>query len=459
VVSGNGQSASFTPMTLSDLTASVTVTDSNYLGATASCSVNSGPGGNALTITTSSTLPYGTVGSFYSKTLAATGGTGSYTWSGLSALPNGLTLSSSGLLSGNPTTAGSYTFYIQVADTGGHSASSEFALTIASGGAQSSIQISLAYPQLSGTYPGGTHQFTFHFTDPLGPSDISGGQIAFNIDTTGPDLPVCQLDWNTAGNLNITGIAYGNFGGGQISSTYCNVYTGESSLMQTAQGYDVTVVLSFPQPLPNTILPAWTRGIPKTSGISSFTPVGAHIAPRVEENPDPEDGDDGDDPPDDPITFAPSSGQSEPPPCAGQPIFGSQLSRYSDGTLAAALTASADTEGNPGWENWTQNGHLLSPSGELANTGMANASSTDDNVAVLPFNSGAGNPGGTYQVVGDFYFEHPHPSCSVIFNLGFPGYIEENGSGRAAILGYTRTFNVPRPALRCRRAGRRLLSW
>ena len=98
------------------------------------------------------------------------------------------------MLSGTPTTAGSYTFYIQVADTGGHAVTSEFALTIASSGAQSSIQVSLAFPQLSGGYPGGIHQFTFHFTDPLGPTDISGGQIAFNIDTSGPDSPICQLD-------------------------------------------------------------------------------------------------------------------------------------------------------------------------------------------------------------------------------------------------------------------------
>ena len=60
-----------------------------------------------LGITTSS-LPTGTVGVAYSKTLAATGGTGTYTWSLHSGtLPPGLTLTTSaGTITGTPTTAG-----------------------------------------------------------------------------------------------------------------------------------------------------------------------------------------------------------------------------------------------------------------------------------------------------------------------------------------------------------------
>ena len=58
-----------------------------------------------LTLTTS-TLANGTVGSSYSAALQATGGTAPYTWSVASGtLPAGLTLSSSGTISGTPTTA------------------------------------------------------------------------------------------------------------------------------------------------------------------------------------------------------------------------------------------------------------------------------------------------------------------------------------------------------------------
>jgi len=54
-----------------------------------------------------SSLPNGTVGTAYSQTLAATGGTSPYSWTVIAgSLPSGLTLSSSGLISGTPTTAG-----------------------------------------------------------------------------------------------------------------------------------------------------------------------------------------------------------------------------------------------------------------------------------------------------------------------------------------------------------------
>jgi hypothetical protein len=66
-----------------------------------------------------------------------------------------------------------------------------------------------------------------------------------------------------------------------LSSAYCNVYTAESTLVQTAQGYDVSIVVSFPEPLPNPLLPAWTRGITKAGAVGAWTPVGAHsLSPK-----------------------------------------------------------------------------------------------------------------------------------------------------------------------------------
>jgi Subtilase family/Putative Ig domain len=73
---------------------------------------------SALAITTTS-LASGQVGTMYSATLAATGGVAPYTWSvSGGTLPAGLTLSSSGAITGTPTaavSAGSVTF--QVADS------------------------------------------------------------------------------------------------------------------------------------------------------------------------------------------------------------------------------------------------------------------------------------------------------------------------------------------------------
>ena len=75
-------------------------------------SVTEKPG--AMEITTES-LPNGRVGTAYEATLAAMGGQTPYTWSTADTIP-GLTLSSEGVLSGTPTTAGDYTLNITVED-------------------------------------------------------------------------------------------------------------------------------------------------------------------------------------------------------------------------------------------------------------------------------------------------------------------------------------------------------
>ena len=69
-----------------------------------------------LTITTTS-LPDAVQGIAYSQTLAATGGTGTNTWSlATGSLPTGLTLSAAGVISGTPTATGT-TFTVQVTDS------------------------------------------------------------------------------------------------------------------------------------------------------------------------------------------------------------------------------------------------------------------------------------------------------------------------------------------------------
>lgn len=80
-------------------------------------SVSGGAVASTITLGPSS-LPGGTVGVAYSETISASGGTGPYTFAVSSgSLPPGLTLSSAGLLSGTPTTAGSYSFTVKAADT------------------------------------------------------------------------------------------------------------------------------------------------------------------------------------------------------------------------------------------------------------------------------------------------------------------------------------------------------
>jgi Zn finger protein HypA/HybF involved in hydrogenase expression len=95
------------------------VTDSAGNSATATCPiiVNANPVNLECSICGSNKA---TVGTPYSVTLNATGGTGSYTYSLVSgSLPAGLSLSSKGVISGTPTSAGTYTFSIKATDTSG----------------------------------------------------------------------------------------------------------------------------------------------------------------------------------------------------------------------------------------------------------------------------------------------------------------------------------------------------
>src|SRR5262249_32313223 len=74
--------------------------------------------GSPLSINIQSPLPVGVVGSTYSQAFGATGGTLPYSWTTTSGqLPPGLTLSSTGQLSGTPTTEGNYNFTTRVSDS------------------------------------------------------------------------------------------------------------------------------------------------------------------------------------------------------------------------------------------------------------------------------------------------------------------------------------------------------
>lgn len=73
---------------------------------------------STLTITTTSPLPNGTVETPYKAKFAATGGTSPYAWTITSGSVPGLNISSTGVLSGVPSAAGSYFLSVQVADSG-----------------------------------------------------------------------------------------------------------------------------------------------------------------------------------------------------------------------------------------------------------------------------------------------------------------------------------------------------
>ena len=103
-----------TPTTAATSNFTIQATDSNGPIGTRTYSVTINP----AIVVNPATLPGGTLGSPYTQTVTATGGTGSYTYSrSAGTLPPGVTLNATtGVLSGTPTATGTSNFTIRATD-------------------------------------------------------------------------------------------------------------------------------------------------------------------------------------------------------------------------------------------------------------------------------------------------------------------------------------------------------
>ena len=150
----------------------------------------------ALTITTSS-LPNGMAGASYSQTLAASGGTGGYTWSvGSGSLPPGLTLSAAGVISGTPSAAGNSSLTVQVKDSSGATATRQFTIAI------SGAAITITSPA---TLPSGEAGAPYSAT-----LSATGGVYPYTWTLAAGQLPP-GLTLNTNGTIGGTPVAAGGF--------------------------------------------------------------------------------------------------------------------------------------------------------------------------------------------------------------------------------------------------------
>ena len=123
-----------TPTAVGTFSFSVKVTDSGNPQQSATQNFSNVSVVSGLTITSNSTLGAATQSTAYTATLTAANGTGTLTWAlgNGSSLPAGLSLSSSGLISGTPTTPGTTTFTVKVTDSGTpqQTVSQTFTLTV-----------------------------------------------------------------------------------------------------------------------------------------------------------------------------------------------------------------------------------------------------------------------------------------------------------------------------------------
>lgn len=160
-------------------------------------------GVSALAITSAS-LPGGYLNVNYSSQLTATGGTAPYNWALLtgSSLPPGLSLSTSGVIGGIPTTVGTYTFSVKLMDGGSpqQSATKQFSIAIATAPTSWTIWPVTATPKLPDAGSDAPVELGVQFTSDIS-ANISGIRFYKSAANVGPH--VVNL-WSSTGTLLAT---------------------------------------------------------------------------------------------------------------------------------------------------------------------------------------------------------------------------------------------------------------
>ena len=211
-----------------------------------------------LAVTTAS-LPDGTVGSPYSQTLAAAGGTVPYTWSlvpGAGSLPPGLTLDpATGVISGTPAGVGTSRFTVQVTDSGNPpmSATEPLSITVASAGPL----VTLVSPG-SGPVSGGT-QVTITGSGFTGATAVDFAATAATSFTVTSDTSITTIALaGAAGTVDVTVTTPGG-GTSAVSSADEYTYVADATrlsagpaLFKISPGH-VTVTLRLSATLTDTV--------------------------------------------------------------------------------------------------------------------------------------------------------------------------------------------------------------
>jgi hypothetical protein len=166
---------------------------------------------------TSSSLTSGTSGVAYAQTLAATGGTPAYTWTLTSgALPAGLSLSTTGIISGTPTASGAFTLGVTVTDQGSPEQT-----------ATSTLSLSIAAPPLTiatSALPSATAKTTYGAS-----LSATGGTAPYSWSVSSGSLPA-GLSIASTGVISGTPTATGSYPLGVMVTDSCK----PSALSQSA---------------------------------------------------------------------------------------------------------------------------------------------------------------------------------------------------------------------------------
>jgi hypothetical protein len=213
-----------TPSAAATFNFTVKVSDSSSPAQSAtmglSITVNAAP--PPLVVSTSS-LPAGTVGTAYSSTLTATGGTTPFSWSvSVGSLPPGLTLNGpSGAIAGAPTQSGTSNFTVQVRDSEASPQTATKAL---------SLIVNPATLQITTTaLPPGTVGISYTAT-----FSASGGVAPYTWSISSGLLPA-GLSLSTAGTISGTPTA--------AATSNFQVQVKDSSATTSSAGFSINIVL------------------------------------------------------------------------------------------------------------------------------------------------------------------------------------------------------------------------
>ncbi|WP_429002915.1 putative Ig domain-containing protein [Xanthomonas sacchari] len=200
-----------------------------------------------------STLPSGTAGTAYSQTLSTSGGTAPYTYALSSgALPAGLSLSSTGVLSGTPTVAGSFTFVVGVTDAGSFGGSHAYTLSIAS------PTLAITPPTLPAAAINASYSQAL---------STSGGTAPYSYVLNAGTLP-SGMSLSAGGVLSGTPTTAGNFAF-TVGVTDANAFTAAQAFTLTVAS--PTLTLSPPALPVGTAGSAYSQALSATGGTAPYS--------------------------------------------------------------------------------------------------------------------------------------------------------------------------------------------